>query len=94
MQQTENEIAAIVVDTCFKIHSKLGAGLFESVYEEILFYELSKRELRVEKQKSIPVFWDEIKMDVGFKADLIINDKVIIEIKSVETINPFIKNNC
>ena len=87
MQMTENEISAIVVDTCFKIHSKLGAGLFESVYEEILFYELKKRELRVEKQKSIPVFWDELTMDVGFRADLIVNDKVIIEIKSVETIN-------
>ena len=88
MQMTENEISAIVVDTCFKIHSKLGAGLFESVYEEILFYELNKRELRVERQRNIPVFWDELKMDVGFRADLIVNDKVIIEVKSIETINP------
>lgn len=82
----ENEIASIVVDTCFKIHSELGPGLFESVYEEIIYYELREAGLRVEKQKSIPVFWKELKMDVGFRADLVIEEKVILEIKSIETI--------
>jgi GxxExxY protein len=88
MDTTENEISKIVVDVCYKIHSKLGAGLFESVYEEILFYELVAIGLKVERQKDIPVFWKEIKMDIGFRADLIIEGKVIIEIKSVEIINP------
>lgn len=83
---TENEISRIIVDASFQIHSKLGAGLFESVYEEILNYELKKRGLTVERQKGIPVYWNEIKMDQGFRADLIVNNKVLIEIKSVETI--------
>jgi GxxExxY protein len=85
---TENEISSIVVDTCFNIHNELGAGLFESVYEEILAYELTNKGLKVEKQKAVPVFWKELKMDVGFRADLIVESKVIIEIKSVELIVP------
>ncbi len=84
----ENEIATAIVDTCFKIHTTLGAGLFESVYEEILFYELQQRGLEVTRQKAIPVIWKELKMEIGFRADLIINNKVIIEIKSVEHILP------
>ena len=84
----ENKIATEIVDTCFKIHTKLGAGLFESVYEEILFYELQQRGLEVTRQKAIPVIWKEIKMEIGFRADLIINNKVIIEIKSVEHVLP------
>ncbi|MBX2949035.1 MAG: GxxExxY protein [Crocinitomicaceae bacterium] len=82
----ENEIAAIIVNTSYKIHLTLGPGLFESVYEEILTYELKEKGLRVERQKTIPVLWENLKMDVGFRADLIIEDKVIIEIKSVEKI--------
>ena len=84
----ENEIATAIVDTCFKIHTTLGAGLFESVYEEILFYELQQRGLEVTRQKAIPVIWKELKMEIGFRADLIINNKIIIEIKSVEHILP------
>jgi len=84
----ENEIATEIVDTCFKIHTQLGAGLFESVYEEILFYELQQRGFKVARQKAIPVMWKELKMEIGFRADLIINNKVIIEIKSVEHILP------
>ena len=82
----ENEITKIIVDKCYNIHYKLGAGLFESVYEEILFYELKKSGLFVERQKPIPVIWDNIKMDMSYKADLIVENKVIIEIKSVESI--------
>jgi len=83
---TENEISAIVVDVCYKIHIKLGPGLLESVYEAILHHELTKRGLNVERQKPLPVLWDGIKLDIGFRSDLIVNEKVILEIKSIEQI--------
>ena len=83
---TENEISRIVVDISYKIHTKLGPGLLESVYEAILYHELTKRGLNVDRQKPLPVIWDEVFLDIGFRADLIIEDKVIIEIKSVEQI--------
>ncbi|EJL60277.1 GxxExxY protein [Flavobacterium sp. CF136] len=83
---TENEISAIVVDICYKMHVKLGPGLLESVYEAILYYELSKKGLFVERQKTLPVVWDEIKLDIGFRTDLIIENKLILEIKSIEKI--------
>lgn len=67
---TENEISAVVVDVCYKIHVKLGPGLLESVYEAILFYELTKRGLSVERQKVLPVIWDQINLDIGFRADI------------------------
>jgi GxxExxY protein len=67
---------------------ELGPGLLESVYEEILFFELAKQGLKVDRQKSIPVYWNELKMDMGFRADLIVENKVIIELKSVEMIAP------
>jgi GxxExxY protein len=85
---TENEIAKIIVNTSYDIHVKLGPGLLESVYEEILSYELQNQGLKVERQKPIPVFWKGIKMDIGFRADLIVENKVIVEIKSVELIAP------
>ncbi|WP_420316836.1 GxxExxY protein [Ekhidna sp.] len=85
---SENELSRIIVDASYQIHTKLGAGLFESVYEEVLNYELISRGLSIERQKGIPVFWNEIKMDQGFRADLIIENKVLIEIKSVENILP------
>lgn len=85
---TENELSKIIVNTCYNIHVELGPGLFESVYEEILFHELSKKGLKVERQKAVPVFWKKLKMEIGFRADLIVENKVIIEIKSVETIAP------
>lgn len=85
---TENEISKIVVDTCYTIHVKLGPGLLESVYETILEHELISKGLRVERQKALPVLWNDKKMDIGFRADLIVEEKVIIEIKSVENIIP------
>ena len=85
---TENELSKIIVNSCYQIHVKLGPGLLESVYEEILYYELTKQGLSVERQKAIPVFWENIKMDIGFRADLIVENKVIIELKSVEVIAP------
>jgi GxxExxY protein len=85
---TENELSGIIVDVSIKIHSKLGPGLLESVYETILCYELRKLDLFVERQKDIPVVWDGINMDIGFRADLIVENKVIVETKSVENIHP------
>ena len=85
---SENELSKIIVDASYQIHTKLGVGLFESVYEEVLNYELISRGLSIERQKGIPVFWNEIKMDQGFRADLIVESKVLIEIKSIENILP------
>ena len=84
----ENELATIIVDCSFHIHVKLGPGLLESVYEEVLFYELTKQGLKVERQKALPVVWDGLKLNLGFRTDLIVENKVIIEIKSVEEIHP------
>jgi GxxExxY protein len=81
---SENEISKIIVDTCFRIHKKLGPGLFESVYERILQIELEKSGLVVERQIVIPVIWDDEEIEQGFKADLIVNKKVIVELKSIE----------
>lgn len=81
---TENEISKIIVDACFRIHKKLGPGLFESVYERILQIELEKNGLVVERQKVVPVIWDDELIEQGFKADLIVNKKVIVELKSIE----------
>jgi len=85
---TENEISKIIVDVAFKIHTKLGPGLLESVYEEIMTYEFQKLDLQVSRQRGIPVIWDEKRMELGFRADLIIENKVIIELKSVEILSP------
>jgi GxxExxY protein len=79
---SENQISKIIDDACYKLHVQLGPGLLESVYETILYYELTKQGLTVERQIPIPVFWNEIKMELGFRADLIIENKVIVEIKS------------
>ncbi|HMB98446.1 MAG TPA: GxxExxY protein [Balneolaceae bacterium] len=84
---SENELSTIIVNTCFQIHKTLGPGLLESVYEEILFYEFRKSGLKVERQKLIPVIWKNVKMEHGFRADLILNKKVLVEVKSVEAIS-------
>ncbi len=85
---TENELSKIIVNTCYNIHLELGPGLLESVYEEVLYYELINQGLQVERQKPIPLVWKDIKMGIGFRADLIVENKVIIELKSVEAIAP------
>jgi len=82
----ENELATIALDVCFDIHRKYGPGLFESVYEEIFCYELTKRGIPFKRQHGIPVIHDEIKLEVGFRADVILDDKVIVEIKSIEAL--------
>jgi GxxExxY protein len=85
---TENELSKIVVGLCLKIHKTLGPGLLESVYEEVLCYELSKLDLRFNRQRGIVVEYEGMKMDLGFRADIIIEDKLIVELKSVEAIAP------
>jgi GxxExxY protein len=85
---TENEIARQVVDAAFHVHTRLGPGLLESVYQAVLAHELRKRGLSVETEVPIPVRYEGLELEIGFRADMIVNDKVIIELKSVEQIAP------
>lgn len=84
----ENEIARLVVDASFHIHTRIGPGLLESVYEAILAKDLVARGLRVDRQVGIPIVFDGVSFDEGFRADLIVNEKVIVELKSVEQLSP------
>jgi len=84
---TENEIGRIVVDTAIAVHRELGPGLLEAVYEVILTRELSERGLKVERQIPVPIEYRGIKFDEGFRADVIVEGKVILELKSVETVH-------
>ena len=85
---TENAIAKEIVDASFRIHTTLGPGLLESVYDAVLAYELGRRGLRVVRQQPIPVVYEDVRIDTGFRADLIVDDKVIVEVKSVENLAP------
>ena len=85
---TENEIARQIVDAAYKIHSTLGPGLLESAYQAILVYELQKHGLKVEPEKEMPIIYENIQLDTGFRADLVVEDKVIVELKSVEQVAP------
>jgi GxxExxY protein len=84
---TEDEISKIVFEAALKVHKTLGPGLLESAYEECLFFELKKYDLVVEKQKCLPLIYEEVKLDVGYRIDIIIENKFIVEIKSVEALN-------
>jgi GxxExxY protein len=85
---TENEIAKELLDAAFVVHTKLGPGLLESVYEVVLAYELKKRGLTAERQKPMPILYDNIRFDEAFRSDLVVNGKVIAELKSVEALLP------
>jgi GxxExxY protein len=85
---TENQLAAVIVDAAFKIHKTLGPGLLESVYEAALKYELQKRGVKVVQQLGVPVEYEGLKLGFGFRVDLLIGDKVVIEIKSIEALAP------
>ena len=82
----ENEISKIVFESALKIHKVLGPGLLESAYEECLFYELKKYDFKVEKQKQLPLIYEEVRLDVGYRIAIIIEDKFIVEVKSVESL--------
>jgi GxxExxY protein len=83
----ENELSEIIIGSAIKVHKALGPGLLESTYEECLNYELKKSGLKVDKQKALPLVYEEIKLDCGYRIDLIVENKVIIEVKSVEALN-------
>jgi GxxExxY protein len=83
----ENEISQLIIGCAIKVHTALGPGLLESAYEECLYYELVKEGLKVEKQKALPLIYEEIKLEVGYRLDLIVEDKVIVEIKACEGLN-------
>jgi GxxExxY protein len=85
---SENVLAQQIVDAAYRVHTTLGPGLLESVYQAALAYELEKRGLRVIRQQSIPVVYEAVRIDTGFHADLVVEDKVIVEIKAVETVAP------
>ena len=85
---TENEIARIIVDASLQVHRTLGPGLLESVYQAALNYESQKRGLRVVQQLGLPVQYEGVKLDLGFRVDLMVGEKVVIEIKSVEALAP------
>ncbi|MDR7369478.1 GxxExxY protein [Flavobacterium aquidurense] len=84
---SENELSRIAFDCALKVHQTLGPGLLESAYEECLFYELKKTGLTVEKQKPLPLIYNEIKLEIGYRLDIIIENKLILEIKSVDALN-------
>ena len=85
---TENELAAIVVDTSLFIHKKLGPGLLESVYEAVLAFELGKRGLLIERQVPIPLIWNGMLVGESFRADIMVDKKLLLELKSVEKLLP------
>jgi GxxExxY protein len=83
---TENELSKIVIDLCMKIHRILGPGLLESVYEKVLCYELKKLGINVERQKPIRLVYEEVLMDIGFRADVIVEGILLLELKSSEAV--------
>ena len=82
----ENKIAKLVVDAAYHVHTKLGPGLLESVYEVVLAHEIEKRGLAIERQVSIPIQYEDLVFDEGFRADIVVEDAVILELKSVESV--------
>ena len=84
----ENELAKIIVDCAFKVHKTLGPGLLESVYRLSLAYELQKRGLQVEIERPIPAVYEDVHLELGFRADIIVENKVIVETKSIEALAP------
>ena len=84
---TENQLSEKIIGCAIQVHKVLGPGLLESAYQECLYYELKEIGLNVEKQKSLPLVYKEVKLDVGYRLDLLVENKVIVELKSVETLN-------
>lgn len=84
----ENEIARLIVNTAYNVHVRIGPGLLESVYERVMQFELEKLGLKVDLQRGVPFVYEDIRMPIGFRADLVVNNKVVVEIKSVEALAP------
>ncbi len=84
---TENIISSRIIQAAIEVHKALGPGLLESAYQETLYYKLKKAGLKVVKEKALPLVFEEVKMDIGYRVDLMVEDKVIVEIKSVEALN-------
>ena len=83
---TVNEISKVVLDCAFKVHSQLGPGLLESAYQECLYYEINKSGLFVQKEVSLPLTYEEVQLEIGYRIDLLVEKKFIVEIKSVESL--------
>ena len=81
---TENELSHKIIGCAMKVHTALGPGLLENAYEECLFYELVQSGLKVEKQKALPLVYHEVRLDAGYRVDLLVANKVIVELKAVE----------
>ena len=85
-QMTENEISKIIIGKAIEVHKALGPGLLESAYQECLYYELSEEGLNVEKQKPMPIVYKDVKLDHGYRIDLLVEEKVVIELKTVDAL--------
>ena len=86
-----NDVSGTIVDAAMKVHSALGPGLLESAYEACLLYELHKRGLKAERQVALPVTYEQVRIDVGYRLDLLVEDEVVVELKSVDEVNPIHK---
>lgn len=84
---TANEISKVIFDCALKAHRALGPGLLESAYEECLFHELKKSRSTVEKQKPLPLVYEEVKLEIGYRIDLLVEKRVVVEVKAVEALN-------
>lgn len=87
MENSENDLSKIVFDAALRVHRVLGPGLLESAYEGCLFYELKKSDLWIEKQKPLPLVYEEVNLEIGYRVDIMVENKLIIEIKSVDALN-------
>lgn len=83
----ENELSGKIIGCAIEVHKQLGPGLLESAYQECLFYELREAGLKVPKEKPMPIVYKEVKLDHGYRMDLLVEDKVVVEIKTVEALN-------
>jgi GxxExxY protein len=84
---TENELSQVVIGLAIEVHRELGPGLLESVYQECLYYELVQHGFKVEKEKPVPVVYKEVELEMGFRIDLLVEDKLVIELKSVRELH-------
>lgn len=84
---TENELSKIIIGIAMEVHTALGPGLLENVYKECLYYKIKEYGFKVEKEKAIPITFEEVKFEIGYRIDLLVEDKLVLELKSVEDIS-------